>query len=400
MQLTSPADGAGRVTDALKSAAQATGAGFDYLMRTAKRESALNPAAQNSASSARGLFQFIDSTWLEVLKEEGAKLGLGDAAASVQKTASGRYTVQDPAKKAELLALRDDPQASALLAGAFTRRNADRLTNALGRAPSEGELYAAHFLGAGGAAQLVSLASASPDASAAAAFPSQAAANRAIFFDKGRARSAGEVYEKLTAVAAATASVPSIATTASLAATPASRVAKVEAPEPAYNGGVENDQAPFHSLFSTGRRSPVSAYVAQAWSAFGEAGMVADVASAKTAATIAPAYAPEVRQTASAVAATQAVNRAATTKPRRVVATLAPPPALAAATPALADKTVSAAKPAGKTAVATEKPAAAAVVAAPVAERPNGLLSFLKSVLSPPASAAPASASTRIGAPR
>ena len=66
MQLITPADAAGRVTEALKGAAQATGAGFDYLVRTAKRESALNLAAQNPASSARGLFQFIDSTWLQV----------------------------------------------------------------------------------------------------------------------------------------------------------------------------------------------------------------------------------------------------------------------------------------------------------------------------------------------
>ena len=47
--------------------------------------------------------------------------------------------------------LRSDPSASAMMAGAFTRANADQLQSAIGRAPSEGELYIAHFLGPDGA---------------------------------------------------------------------------------------------------------------------------------------------------------------------------------------------------------------------------------------------------------
>ena len=39
------------------------------------------------------------------------------------------------------------------MAGAFTKANSDYLATKLGRQPSEGELYIAHFLGAGGAAR-------------------------------------------------------------------------------------------------------------------------------------------------------------------------------------------------------------------------------------------------------
>ncbi|GLK67947.1 hypothetical protein [Hansschlegelia plantiphila] len=115
MQLISPADAAGRVTAALSHAAQATGAGLEYLLQTAKRESSLSAAAQAPTSSARGLFQFIDQTWLQVLKEEGPSPGPAGEAADVSRTASGKYAVADPRRRAEPLALRDDPTASALL---------------------------------------------------------------------------------------------------------------------------------------------------------------------------------------------------------------------------------------------------------------------------------------------
>ena len=41
----------------IRSASQATGADFDYLVQTAERESAFNARAQASTSSAAGLFQ-------------------------------------------------------------------------------------------------------------------------------------------------------------------------------------------------------------------------------------------------------------------------------------------------------------------------------------------------------
>jgi hypothetical protein len=150
------------VTGAIQQASQATGASFNYLLATAQVESGLNPQAGASTSSARGLFQFIETTWLATIKQAGAALGFGRYADAITQTASGNYEVRDPTMRREILKLRNDPDANALMAGAFTQGNASALSERLGRAPSEGELYIAHFLGVGGAARLIGLAGSNP----------------------------------------------------------------------------------------------------------------------------------------------------------------------------------------------------------------------------------------------
>ena len=104
-----------------------------------------------------------------------------------RRTASGQYQVSDPALRSEILKLRSDPTANAAMAGAFTKANAAALSDRLGRAPSEGELYIAHFLGAGGAARLITLAASNPNAKAADFFPNAAQANSSIFYDRATA---------------------------------------------------------------------------------------------------------------------------------------------------------------------------------------------------------------------
>src|SRR5205807_6853349 len=72
-------------------------------------------------------------------------------------------------------------------------------TGKIGRRPTDGELYIAHFLGVGGAAKLIANAADNPRASGPGLFPDAAAANRSIFFESsGRARTASEVYSVLT----------------------------------------------------------------------------------------------------------------------------------------------------------------------------------------------------------
>jgi len=189
------------VTGAIRQASQATGTSFNYLLATAQVESGLNPQAGASTSSARGLFQFIDQTWLGTIKQSGAQLGYGRYADAITKTSSGHYQVTDPAMRAEILKLRNDPTANAVMAGAFTKANSDYLATKLGRQPSEGELYIAHFLGAGGASRLISLAAANPNAKATDYFPNAANANSSIFYDRatGHARSLAQVRDVLTA---------------------------------------------------------------------------------------------------------------------------------------------------------------------------------------------------------
>src|SRR5262249_22607932 len=163
------------VTGAIRQAAQATGTGFSYLLATAKIESGLNPQSKSSTSSATGLFQFIEQTWLMTMKQSGAELGYGRYADAIQKTASGRHVVADAATRAEVLGLRKNPPANAAMAGALPRQNAALLRSKIGRDPTEGELYIAHFLGAGGASKLINAAAANPGARAAQLFPRAAA---------------------------------------------------------------------------------------------------------------------------------------------------------------------------------------------------------------------------------
>ena len=61
-----------KIASSIKQAASTTGASFEYLLATAKMESNFNPKAAATTSSARGLFQFIDQTWLGTVKEAGA----------------------------------------------------------------------------------------------------------------------------------------------------------------------------------------------------------------------------------------------------------------------------------------------------------------------------------------
>ncbi len=239
------------VVDAIRQGAERTGTGFDYLLATAQRESALDPGARARASSASGLFQFIEQTWLGLVKSDGPRLGLGAQASAIQTRADGTHVVSDPAARQAILNLREDPKVASVMAGAFTQKNREALTQELGRAPSAGDLYVAHFLGARGAAQLIETAQRSPSRPAARDFPEAAAANRGIFFDSsGRARGAAEVRKLLSAghegVAAVTAA-PAFAPDKPLAF-------------------ATNDGPAFHGLFQTEiRRGPISEAVAKLW---------------------------------------------------------------------------------------------------------------------------------------
>jgi hypothetical protein len=183
----------------LNVAGERSGVDFDYLLQTAIRESSLNPKAKAQTSSATGLFQFIESTWLEVMKSDGPRLGYQQYADAIGVDGDGDYVVKDKALRQEILALREDPQVAADLAAAFTRNNGAYLHERFGRMPSPGELYIAHFLGAKGAEKMFTAGLADPDQIAAKLFPKQAKANRAIFYSDGQPRTIREVYRALVA---------------------------------------------------------------------------------------------------------------------------------------------------------------------------------------------------------
>ena len=140
----------------------------------------------------------MDQTWLSTLKKHGAKYGYARYADLIQQGADGKYRVTgDEARKA-VLGLKLDPHAASLMAGELTSDHASYLRGRVGRSPTSGELYAAHFLGPQGSARLIEAVGNSPGASAAAMFPDAAAANRSIFYREGRAATVSEVYANLT----------------------------------------------------------------------------------------------------------------------------------------------------------------------------------------------------------
>lgn len=180
----------------IRRASSATGVDADFLVRTARRESAMNPSARAPTSSAAGLFQFIEQTWLATVKSHGAKHGYGQYADLIYRGGDGRWRVEGSARNV-VLDLRYDPQAASVMAGELTASNAAYLRGRTGREPGAGDLYAAHFLGPAGAAQLMQAMDRNPGASAAAIFPQAASANRSIFFREGRAATVAEVHANL-----------------------------------------------------------------------------------------------------------------------------------------------------------------------------------------------------------
>ena len=187
------------VSSAIERASKATGVDFGFLLRTAKRESGYNAGAKAQSSSAAGLFQFVDQTWLGTLKKHGAKYGYARYADLIQQTADGRYEVKGAEARKTVMELRLDPRASSLMAGELTSDHASYLRGRVGREPTGGELYAAHFLGPKGSAQLIEAYQSKPRASAAGLFPDAAGANPSIFYHQGRPLSVAEVYSNLTA---------------------------------------------------------------------------------------------------------------------------------------------------------------------------------------------------------
>lgn len=186
--------GRDRVGAAIQQAAARTGMDFGYLMNQARVESGLNPDARARTSSATGLFQFIDQTWLGTVQRHGASHGLGWAANAISRGPNGRYHVVDPAMRRAILDLRRQPEAASTMAAEYASDNRDYLESRIGRPAAPVDLYLAHFLGAGGAAQFLRAHDANPDGSAAAILPAAARANRPIFFNRdGSPKSFAEI---------------------------------------------------------------------------------------------------------------------------------------------------------------------------------------------------------------
>lgn len=171
--------GVEKVKDIIVSAAKRVGVNPGIMLAMGQQESSFNPSAQpyikdkktgerKLLSSAKGIFQFINSTWDAMVK---------------------KYSAQYP----ELLKGAFDPEANALAGALYVKENSEFLKKR--GVPITGtSIYATHFLGPGGAAKLFS---ASKEANASAVMPQAAASNPHIFFDKGRPKTVQEVIDTL-----------------------------------------------------------------------------------------------------------------------------------------------------------------------------------------------------------
>src|SRR3954449_983756 len=161
-------------------AAEVTGAEPAYMLALAEKESTFDYHAKAKTSSAVGLFQFLEGTWLRALKTYGARHGFG-AAADAITVVGGRPVVSDPENKPWIISLREDPYLSALMAGEMINRSRELLSKQRERSLTKGDLYLAHLLGDGGASRLLRLVEQKPEEKAPKAFPTAAKANRTIF---------------------------------------------------------------------------------------------------------------------------------------------------------------------------------------------------------------------------
>ena len=186
--------GGDRVTAAIQLASANTGVQFGYLLNQARLESGLNPNARARTSSATGLFQFIDQTWLGMVRQHGAEHGLGWAAGQIRQGPNGRFYVADPEMRRQILDLRRQPEAASAMAAEYAADNGRYLESRLGRRMEPVDLYLAHFLGAGGAARFLRAHESSPNSPAAVMLPQAARANRPIFYNRdGSMRSFAEI---------------------------------------------------------------------------------------------------------------------------------------------------------------------------------------------------------------
>ena len=190
----------GSIQSAIALASQKTGIDFNYLLGQAQLESGMRANARAGTSSATGLYQFIDQSWLRVVKQHGAEHGLGWAANAISTTSSGRMTVSDPATRRAILDLRNDPQTASIMAAEHASDNKGAIERSLGRDATGTDLYMAHFLGLGGARSFLTAMQTSPNRSGATMFPAAARANRNIFYaSNGQPRTLEQIYDRFAA---------------------------------------------------------------------------------------------------------------------------------------------------------------------------------------------------------
>ncbi|UCC55776.1 MAG: transglycosylase SLT domain-containing protein [Gammaproteobacteria bacterium] len=175
-----------------------TGVDFTYLMELARVESNFNPTVRAKKSSATGLFQFTENSWLEAVRRYGAEYGLESYATRVKLIDYYQQKRKPGARdllQQEVLALRLNPRLSTLLAAENIKHNTQNLSYETKREPGLTDLYLSHFFGLSGALMFLKTLDEEPTAIAGEIFPGAAARNQRVFQNpKRQPRTVAEVY--------------------------------------------------------------------------------------------------------------------------------------------------------------------------------------------------------------
>jgi hypothetical protein len=192
-----------QVKDTLRQSGAKSGHDFAYLLKVADGESRFQANAKAKNSSAAGVFQFTEQTWLQMVKTHGAKYGMAREAEAI-KVGKGRLEVPDAAARQAILARRHDPKLATQMATELAGDNRKFLEKRLGRKATEGEVYAAHAFGASGALRMVQTREATPERAGDQVLPAAARTNRAIFYDRTTQtpRSTAQIMARLDGIVA------------------------------------------------------------------------------------------------------------------------------------------------------------------------------------------------------
>lgn len=137
----------------------------------------------NDTSSAKGLLQITDDTFVRIMADPARAKRIG-----VDTTGMSQE---------DILKLRDDPKISVMAAAALAEKNKADMELVLGRTISDPELYMGHFLGIGGALQLIQAVKNDPNADVTKMMPQAAEANRNVFYNGDKPLTAQQLYDKI-----------------------------------------------------------------------------------------------------------------------------------------------------------------------------------------------------------
>lgn len=169
------------VRGTITGASNAAGVDPGLVAKIAAFESGFDPNAKNPMSSAHGLGQFIDSTWIDTVRKHGEKYGVAGAGGMDSR---------------QILALRGDTNLQASMLAELTRENVGK-GRALGGKDDAANAYAFHNLGAGDGARFLKALAADPNASISSVLSGKVISNNPSLYGAGQG-TVGEAYAAMS----------------------------------------------------------------------------------------------------------------------------------------------------------------------------------------------------------